>query len=451
MSLDMRTVILGNVLNAVICFLVIAVLWLQSRDRFDGTGLWAWDYFLQVPALLLIALRGTLPDWASITLANTLAVIGTVLGYVGLERFVGKPTRQYHNIVLVVVFMGIHGYYSLFQPDLNVRTMNIAIALFIVFFQCLWLLWYRVDTGMRSITWGVGLVFGAFSAVSVVRVVELLVNPRSKGDFLLDKSFDPGILMVYQILLVLLTFSLVLMVSKRLMNEVRTQEEKFSKAFHSSPYAITLTRLSDGRILEVNPGFETISGYTKAEVLGKDTESLQIWEDPKDRRIVVNELVQNGKIREKENRFRKKGGESIIGLISSEIITIGQEKYVLSSINDITEKKSQEFEREKLIRELQDALGQVKKLSGFLPICASCKKIRDDQGYWRQIEAYVREHSEAEFSHGICPECARRLYPEYTAVQGVNSVESGKIERKTPPNGGEFLNTLGRDADDGCE
>jgi len=70
-------------------------------------------------------------------------------------------------------------------------------------------------------------------------------------------------------------------------------------------------------------------------------------------------------------------------------------------------------EREGLITQLQDALSRVKLLSGFLPICASCKKIRDDKGYWQQIEAYIRDHSEAEFSHGICPECAKTLYPEF--------------------------------------
>jgi len=69
-------------------------------------------------------------------------------------------------------------------------------------------------------------------------------------------------------------------------------------------------------------------------------------------------------------------------------------------------------EREKLITELQAALANVKKLSGMLPICASCKKIRDDEGYWNQIEAYIGKHSEATFSHGICPECARKLYPD---------------------------------------
>jgi K+-sensing histidine kinase KdpD len=63
--------------------------------------------------------------------------------------------------------------------------------------------------------------------------------------------------------------------------------------------------------------------------------------------------------------------------------------------------------------ELQEALGNVKKLSGLLPICASCKKIRDDKGYWHQVEAYIKEHSEASFSHGVCPECAKQMLDEF--------------------------------------
>jgi PAS domain S-box-containing protein len=77
---------------------------------------------------------------------------------------------------------------------------------------------------------------------------------------------------------------------------------------------------------------------------------------------------------------------------------------------DITERKRTEEEREKLLAELQNALAQVKTLSGMIPICASCKKIRDDKGYWNQIESYIRDHSDAQFSHGICPECAKKLY-----------------------------------------
>jgi PAS domain S-box-containing protein len=79
---------------------------------------------------------------------------------------------------------------------------------------------------------------------------------------------------------------------------------------------------------------------------------------------------------------------------------------------DITERWQARQARELLISQLQEALAEIKTLTGLIPICASCKKIRDDQGYWQQLETYIQEHSEAEFSHGICPDCARRLYPE---------------------------------------
>lgn len=74
-------------------------------------------------------------------------------------------------------------------------------------------------------------------------------------------------------------------------------------------------------------------------------------------------------------------------------------------------------EQEKITIELRDALSQVKILSGMLPICASCKMIRNEKGYWEQMEIYIRDHSEAEFSHGICPECAERLYPEFYKIK----------------------------------
>lgn len=80
--------------------------------------------------------------------------------------------------------------------------------------------------------------------------------------------------------------------------------------------------------------------------------------------------------------------------------------------SEVQERQRAERELESLVQELKEALAKVKTLSGLLPICANCKKIRDDQGYWIQVEVFVREHSDADFTHGICPECAAALYPE---------------------------------------
>jgi len=85
----------------------------------------------------------------------------------------------------------------------------------------------------------------------------------------------------------------------------------------------------------------------------------------------------------------------------------------LTNSRNQEERTAAEQQREEVIRELQEALEQVKKLSGMLPICSHCKKIRDDRGYWKRIESYIEEHSEVAFSHSICKGCARKLYPDY--------------------------------------
>lgn len=85
-----------------------------------------------------------------------------------------------------------------------------------------------------------------------------------------------------------------------------------------------------------------------------------------------------------------------------------------------------EAEREQLITELQEALAKVKTLSGLLPICAWCKNIRNDQGYWQAVEQYVGEHTTAEFTHGICPDCIKKYYPELE--EEVSKEEKGDSE-----------------------
>ncbi len=85
----------------------------------------------------------------------------------------------------------------------------------------------------------------------------------------------------------------------------------------------------------------------------------------------------------------------------------------LGNLTVVTKEMKAEEAREAMVEKLQEALSNVKTLQGLLPICASCKKIRDDQGYWNQIESYLETHSELSFSHSVCPECFQKLYPEF--------------------------------------
>src|SRR3990172_3866337 len=81
-------------------------------------------------------------------------------------------------------------------------------------------------------------------------------------------------------------------------------------------------------------------------------------------------------------------------------------------VRDVTDRKLMEGEKEKLISDLQEALNNIKALKGLIPICAWCKKVRDDKGYWKKVERYIEEHSDASFTHGICPNCLQKADPE---------------------------------------
>lgn len=110
----------------------------------------------------------------------------------------------------------------------------------------------------------------------------------------------------------------------------------------------------------------------------------------------------------------KKGGEIQNRPVLAILRQVAEIKRELSNAQqEIDRRKKAEAERDGVIQDLKKALSEVKTLRGFLPICSICKNVRDDQGYWSKIESYIKDHSEAEFSHGICPVCAKKHYPDY--------------------------------------
>lgn len=152
-------------------------------------------------------------------------------------------------------------------------------------------------------------------------------------------------------------------------------------------------------------------GYDEKELLGTSIFEL-ICSAYRDKLAAL----AKEKFTDSEFCFLTKENDRIPILVSTEIIQDHENRSVVliqGIAKDITDIARRKEERETLIWKLEAALGQVKLLSGFLRICASCKRIRDDKGVWRQIEEYIAERSEAEFTHGICPECAKRLYPEF--------------------------------------
>jgi len=199
---------------------------------------------------------------------------------------------------------------------------------------------------------------------------------------------------------------------RRERQQAQASKSLLAAIVESSDDAI-LSKTLDGIILSWNQGAQRMYGYTAAEMIGQRVAVLM----PPDRvreMAAIHERIRRGEhvIRYETIRVRKDGSPISVSITVSPVKgTDGQVIGASSIARDITERKQEEAERLQLIRELTNALQHVKTLSGLLPICSCCKKIRDDQGYWQSVEVYVRNHSDAEFSHSICPDCLAREYP----------------------------------------
>lgn len=201
--------------------------------------------------------------------------------------------------------------------------------------------------------------------------------------------------------------------------ELRENEVKYRRLFLNAPIGIA-TVAPHGSITSANPFFCQLLGYNRQELLQLSIIDITHPEDMARERVIIKKLLANRLARVQfEKRYLKKGG----GIVWTELVTSSlwdqkaNESFGLGMVVDISERKLAEEERENLINELQTAISQVKALKGLLPICSYCKKIRDGNGRWNQIDAYINEHSEAEVSHSICPECARKHYPEFDVYE----------------------------------
>jgi PAS domain S-box-containing protein len=190
-------------------------------------------------------------------------------------------------------------------------------------------------------------------------------------------------------------------------------EARYRGLVESSPNTVCLFDRA-GCFVSINQAGCSMMGRDKATVLGKYLPDVL----ENGARSVVEHAIRrviDGEKTEFEAQLIRPDGGFVVwyGILNPVVDTKKRVSSFIGVFIDITGRKQAESEREKLIHTLQDALHNVKLLSGLVPICASCKKIRDDKGYWNQIELYIEDHSEALFSHGICPECMKKLYPDF--------------------------------------
>jgi PAS domain S-box-containing protein len=193
----------------------------------------------------------------------------------------------------------------------------------------------------------------------------------------------------------------------------RTPEQLTSARFQAlTRFSRDIVSLLDaeGRLLFNSEAAERISGFSPEELAGVDTFAFIHPDDRAEvQRVFGHVLSMAGASGTVQYRYRhKSGGWTWMEANASNHLADPDVQGVVATSRDISERKQAEAERELLLAELREALARVKTLSGLLPICAWCKNIRDDQGYWERIETYIANHTDASFTHGLCPSCATK-------------------------------------------
>ena len=271
-------------------------------------------------------------------------------------------------------------------------------------------------TGRRAQSPHFSLLFTLISIFLVELLVMLLLQQWHPASEFLAALADALLLalLVTPLLYLFINRPLLRHIAERHQIEeaLRDSQERFRDLFENTTDLIQSIDPS-GRFLYVNPAWRRALGYGEEEIGRLNIFDILAPEEAAHCQTAFGEVMAGKTIDRIETVFLAKDGRRVMveGNDSAKLKD-GKPAYTRSIFHDITARKEAEAEMARLIAELQKSLAKVKTLSGLLPICSWCKKIRDDKGYWNQLESYISQHSGVDFSHGVCPECLRKHYPE---------------------------------------
>lgn len=226
--LDIKTLVVSYVVTSTVCTIVMFIVWKQNRTRFKGAGFWSINFLFQTVAFAMIALRGRIPDLFSMGISNILVLTGVLISVLGLERFLDKKRVHTHNYVILMLFSATQIWFSIVQPDLAMRNLNISVTGIIFCSQAAYLTLYKVQKEILVFTRNVGFIMVAFSIVSFIRVIDIALNLQA-DDFFNSGLLNALALATFQMLFILLNYSLILMFNGKLMFDISAKESELVK------------------------------------------------------------------------------------------------------------------------------------------------------------------------------------------------------------------------------
>ncbi len=271
-------------------------------------------------------------------IGNPLNVLGQILLYFGVLRFLDRRESRLPLMLLYAVFLILYYFYMFFNNSISGRTLVLVTVMAIISFMTAFRLFINDDKYISGSANFTALVFFIYGCFSLVRLVAVLISPPIQAYS--DQQVILALSFVVPIVSSLLwTFGFIIMLNQRLNAENRAEKDKLQLVFNTSPDAAVISRLSDGSIIDVNAGFLEMSGYTRAEVIGNSTTFLNLWHKIEDRESFVCELKTKGICESREYVFQRKDGSLLTGAISARIIVIQAILHIVSVVHDITKSK----------------------------------------------------------------------------------------------------------------
>jgi PAS domain S-box-containing protein len=341
MKLDILTLV---VILSIANLLEVFALFFQYRVNrsFKGTGLWVLGFAVMAAGYTLIFLRGIISiKLITIITANSFILLGPIFIYIGLVRFLEKKENRRIILTLFAAFLLSFFYYTYVNDNIKLRTGIIYSAVSVVsFLTAKSLFSFKISSIRLSVYFNAALfiIQGCFFSI---RALDALTFEPLNG------IFTPTVMQMISFMFlfiigIFLTFSLIIMVNQRMNAEMKEAKEHFELIFNTSPDAVLITRLSDGRFVNINNAFTGLTGFTTEDVSGKSSMEINLWENAESRNRFISVLLDKGFCQNMEAAFICKDGSRIDGLISAVIISIDGVKNIISVTRDITGRKRAE-------------------------------------------------------------------------------------------------------------
>jgi len=325
-----------NVVSTLLSIVVLSFLYFQHSSRIEGIQYWLLCYGLNMVAFTCSASRAFLPESFAIMSANPLFGLSFIALFIGMGKFFSIKVNLKPYLALLALYVPVLAYYTFVENSLNARQFFLYVFLVIINLRIAYfLLKIKTKDSRGIVTFAVFTLFAIafFFAVSM----GIILSEQTAHTYFDNNPRDIMVMSTTIFTTILMTYAEVMLISARLLDNVKVSERKFSLVFDNTLLPVFINRLSDSTIYEVNTSFERLFGYTEKELIGKTTLDVHLWEDPDQRQYMINQINKEASVKDMEATFITKDGRKLVCQVSCNIVKIQGEEYVLNNVYDVTD------------------------------------------------------------------------------------------------------------------